>query len=101
MLCWISHDPKTLQMDSIRVIALHIDMTSVWSILRPNYLSDGRCNSSSPEAGVLTAISGCGPTPPEGGTHYHRQRALKPLFYSPGNREPVYLTGSFSSVYLR
>ncbi|GBN16763.1 hypothetical protein AVEN_145095-1 [Araneus ventricosus] len=39
------------------------------------YLSDGRCNSSSAEAGVLTAIIVHGPTPPVGGTHYHQKRA--------------------------
>ncbi|GBM04419.1 hypothetical protein AVEN_35592-1 [Araneus ventricosus] len=39
---------------------------------RSVYLSDGRCNSSSAEAGVLVAIVDHGPTPPVGGTHYHR-----------------------------
>ncbi|GBN81056.1 Mariner Mos1 transposase [Araneus ventricosus] len=46
----------------------------------PAYLSDGRCNSSSAEAGVLTAIKGNGPTPPRGGMHCHRQR-VSPNYY--------------------
>ncbi|GBN28132.1 hypothetical protein AVEN_114286-1 [Araneus ventricosus] len=33
----------------------------------------GLCNSLSAEAGVLTTITGHGPIPPEGGTHYRRQ----------------------------
>ncbi|GBM32691.1 hypothetical protein AVEN_223472-1 [Araneus ventricosus] len=37
-------------------------------------LSDGRCNSSSAEAGVIIAITAHGSTPPVGGMHYHRQR---------------------------
>ncbi|GBN81187.1 hypothetical protein AVEN_19523-1 [Araneus ventricosus] len=44
------------------------------------YLSDGRCNSSSAEAGVLTAITVHGPTPPRGGMHCHRQR-VSPNYY--------------------
>ncbi|GBM34730.1 hypothetical protein AVEN_208890-1 [Araneus ventricosus] len=39
------------------------------------YLSGSRCNSSSDEAGVLEAVTGHCPTPPEGGAHYHRQWA--------------------------
>ncbi|GBM13468.1 hypothetical protein AVEN_40408-1 [Araneus ventricosus] len=39
------------------------------------YLSDGSCNSSSAEAGVLIVITDRGPISPEGGTHYHRQWA--------------------------
>ncbi|GBM22648.1 hypothetical protein AVEN_144434-1 [Araneus ventricosus] len=39
------------------------------------YLSDGGCNCSSAEAGVLMAITSHGPTTPEGGANYHRQRA--------------------------
>ncbi|GBM11954.1 hypothetical protein AVEN_249442-1, partial [Araneus ventricosus] len=42
------------------------------------YLSGGRCSSSSAEAGIITAITGQGPTPPEGGTHYP-----KPSLYPP------------------
>ncbi|GBL77925.1 hypothetical protein AVEN_143259-1 [Araneus ventricosus] len=54
------------------------------------HLSDGRCNSSSTEAGVLTAITRHGPTPPEGGTHYHRQRA-SPSHYCTlrGSKNPL------------
>ncbi|GBL79747.1 hypothetical protein AVEN_18267-1 [Araneus ventricosus] len=44
------------------------------------YRSDGRCNSSSPEAGVVMAVTGHGPTPLEGSTDYHRQRA-SPSYY--------------------
>ncbi|GBN38277.1 hypothetical protein AVEN_219718-1 [Araneus ventricosus] len=51
------------------------------------YLSDGHCNSSSAEAGVLMAITGHGPTPPGGAS-------------PPGKRDPAYLSGSFSSVFL-
>ncbi|GBL81010.1 hypothetical protein AVEN_83097-1 [Araneus ventricosus] len=32
----------------------------------PGTLNSGRCNSSSTEAGVLGAVTGHGPTPPEG-----------------------------------
>ncbi|GBL97904.1 hypothetical protein AVEN_127013-3-2, partial [Araneus ventricosus] len=39
----------------------------------PVYLSDGRCNSSSAETGVLMAITGYSPTQFVGGTQYHRQ----------------------------
>ncbi|GBM72868.1 hypothetical protein AVEN_199122-1 [Araneus ventricosus] len=39
------------------------------------YLSNGRYNNSSAEAGILMAITVHGPSPPVSGTHYHRQRA--------------------------
>ncbi|GBM03039.1 hypothetical protein AVEN_14551-1 [Araneus ventricosus] len=62
---------------------------------RPVYRSDGRCNSSSAEAGVLMAITGQGLTPPVVGTHYHRHQ---PLLYRPGKQDPTYLSGGFSST---
>ncbi|GBO30894.1 hypothetical protein AVEN_259627-1 [Araneus ventricosus] len=34
-------------------------------------LNDSHCNSSTTESGVLVAITGHGPTRPEGGTYYH------------------------------
>ncbi|GBL85366.1 hypothetical protein AVEN_34567-1 [Araneus ventricosus] len=39
-----------------------------WNPGNPN---DSRCNSSNSGAGVLVAVTGHGPTPPEGGTYYH------------------------------
>ncbi|GBM96618.1 hypothetical protein AVEN_202570-1 [Araneus ventricosus] len=39
--------------------------------MHPN---DSRFDSSSAEARVLKNITGHGPIPPVGGTHYHRQR---------------------------
>ncbi|GBL85699.1 hypothetical protein AVEN_193152-1 [Araneus ventricosus] len=57
---------------------------------RAVYLSDGRCNSSSAEAGVLTAITGHEPNPPEGGTHCHRQRASPSHYYThQGSETPL------------
>ncbi|GBM29112.1 hypothetical protein AVEN_40124-1 [Araneus ventricosus] len=44
----------------------------------PGTLSDSRCNSSSNEDGVLTAITGHGPTSPEGGTYYHWREVTRP-----------------------
>ncbi|GBL60645.1 hypothetical protein AVEN_176301-1, partial [Araneus ventricosus] len=37
----------------------------------PGPLNGSPCNSSSAEAEVLVAITGHGPTPPEGGTYCH------------------------------
>ncbi|GBN47134.1 hypothetical protein AVEN_141789-1, partial [Araneus ventricosus] len=39
----------------------------------PRLVNESRCDSSSAEAGVLVVITGHGPTPPEGGTYYHRR----------------------------
>ncbi|GBN62536.1 hypothetical protein AVEN_91116-1 [Araneus ventricosus] len=52
------------------------------------YLNDDRYNSSDTEVGVLSAITGHGPTPPEGDMYHHRQRENpQPLMYtSPGAR---------------
>ncbi|GBM12947.1 hypothetical protein AVEN_164002-1 [Araneus ventricosus] len=63
---------------------------------RPAYLSDGCCNSSIAETGVLVAITDHGPTPPVGGIHYHRRRAsLSPHFTYQGNDTPLtYRTAS-------
>ncbi|GBN13202.1 hypothetical protein AVEN_242435-1 [Araneus ventricosus] len=49
---------------------------------RPMHLSDSRCDSSSAEAEVLMALTGNGPTPPEGDTYYHRQRASSNLYFA-------------------
>ncbi|GBN87686.1 hypothetical protein AVEN_144191-1 [Araneus ventricosus] len=47
------------------------------------YLNDDRYNSSETEVGVLSAISGQGPTPPEGDSYHHRQReSPQPLMYT-------------------
>ncbi|GBN83005.1 hypothetical protein AVEN_124659-1 [Araneus ventricosus] len=54
-------------------------------------------NSSSTEAGVLMAITGHGPTPPEGDTYYHWRGVTRP---PPEKREPAYLSGEFSSTYM-
>ncbi|GBM97500.1 hypothetical protein AVEN_82520-1 [Araneus ventricosus] len=46
-------------------------------------LNDSRCNNSSTEAGVLAAITGHGPTPPEGGTYYRwRRDSRRPQYCS-------------------
>ncbi|GBM17173.1 hypothetical protein AVEN_47581-1 [Araneus ventricosus] len=55
--------------------AIHPITVSHLARSRLLYLSDGRCNGSSAEAGVIVAITGHGLTPRVGGTHYHRQRA--------------------------
>ncbi|GBN26109.1 hypothetical protein AVEN_169634-1 [Araneus ventricosus] len=39
-------------------------------------LNESRCNNSSTEARVLVALTGHGPTPPEGGTYYNWRREL-------------------------
>ncbi|GBM24683.1 hypothetical protein AVEN_46184-1 [Araneus ventricosus] len=44
----------------------------------PGTLNDSRCNSSSIEAGVLTAITGHGQNPPDGGTYYHCREVTQP-----------------------
>ncbi|GBM27499.1 hypothetical protein AVEN_157201-1 [Araneus ventricosus] len=58
------------------------------------YLSDGRYNSSSAEAGVLVAITshgrGLALTPSEGNP--------QPLLYPPRKRDPAYLSGGFLSM---
>ncbi|GBN44919.1 hypothetical protein AVEN_46599-1 [Araneus ventricosus] len=46
------------------------------------HLSDGRCNSSTTEAGVLMVTTGQGRTSPVGGTHYHRKRASPNHYYT-------------------
>ncbi|GBM17590.1 hypothetical protein AVEN_87707-1, partial [Araneus ventricosus] len=53
------------------------------------------------QLGVLTAITGHGPTPPEGGTFRHRWRVTQPLplLYPQEKREPAYLSDDFSSTY--
>ncbi|GBM22106.1 hypothetical protein AVEN_266470-1 [Araneus ventricosus] len=63
-------------------------------------LSDGRCNSSSAEAGVLMTITGNVPTLSKGGSFYHLQRA-RPNHYCSHVQEgePAYLYGGFSSTY--
>ncbi|GBL73428.1 hypothetical protein AVEN_159435-1 [Araneus ventricosus] len=50
-------------------LKVHIEITPTW-----RETSDGRCNCSSAETGVLVAITDHGPTLPVGGTHYHRQK---------------------------
>ncbi|GBM13368.1 hypothetical protein AVEN_159786-1 [Araneus ventricosus] len=64
------------------------------------FLSDGRCNSSSVEAGLLMVINGHVPTPPVGGTHYHRQWASQSHFYThQGSETPLtYLAASNPST---
>ncbi|GBM92659.1 hypothetical protein AVEN_185308-1 [Araneus ventricosus] len=41
-------------------------------------LNDSRCNSSTTKAGVITAITGHRPIPPEGGTYCQWRRGLIP-----------------------
>ncbi|GBL78974.1 hypothetical protein AVEN_48937-1 [Araneus ventricosus] len=54
------------------------------------YLKDGRCNSWSAETGVPVAITGHDPTPPEGRTLYHRQRASPSHYYThQGSETPL------------
>ncbi|GBM62375.1 hypothetical protein AVEN_255735-1 [Araneus ventricosus] len=67
-MCLVHSQFVTIEDNSYRD---HLDLARS----RPVQLSDNRCDSSSAQAGVLVAITGQGPTPPEGGTHYHRQRA--------------------------
>ncbi|GBM55554.1 hypothetical protein AVEN_105086-1 [Araneus ventricosus] len=62
----------------------------------PMYLSDGRCNSSSAEAGVLVRISGHDPIPAEGGTHYQRQNA-SPIRYCTHHRSETPLAHPMAS----
>ncbi|GBN13823.1 hypothetical protein AVEN_44552-1 [Araneus ventricosus] len=66
------------------------------------YLSDRRCNSSSVEVGVLTTITGHGPIPPEGDTHYHQQRASSSHYCTFwGSETPLTYREASSSVYSR
>ncbi|GBM04202.1 hypothetical protein AVEN_41022-1 [Araneus ventricosus] len=68
----------------------------------PGYTgNDSRCNSSNTEAGVLVAITGHGPSLPEGGTYYHWRGKLDPHNYCTlvQEREPSHLSGYFSSTY--
>ncbi|GBN70069.1 hypothetical protein AVEN_233062-1 [Araneus ventricosus] len=60
----------------------------------PGLLNDSRCNSSSTEAGVLMAISGHGPTPPEGGSYCNWRVDLDPHHYYTHRqeRESAYLS---------
>ncbi|GBL83635.1 hypothetical protein AVEN_196454-1 [Araneus ventricosus] len=63
-------------------------------------LNDSRCNSSSTETGVIAAITGHRPTPPEGGTYYHRWEVTRPLplLHPQEKREPTFKSDSFSST---
>ncbi|GBN01303.1 hypothetical protein AVEN_240020-1 [Araneus ventricosus] len=54
-------------------------------------LIDSHCNSSSAEAGVLIAIAGHDPIPPEGGTYYHWWEDSIPPHLE---REPAYLSAA-------
>ncbi|GBM29197.1 hypothetical protein AVEN_27808-1 [Araneus ventricosus] len=56
--------------------------------------------AASTDAGVLVAITGHGPTPPEGGPYYHRREITRPppLLHLTGKRDPACLSGSFSST---
>ncbi|GBL83305.1 hypothetical protein AVEN_110630-1 [Araneus ventricosus] len=63
---------------------------------RSVYPRDGRSNSSIAEAGVLMAITGHGPTPPEGGMHYYRQTASPNHYYHVQERKPAYLSPAVS-----
>ncbi|GBM19689.1 hypothetical protein AVEN_199857-1 [Araneus ventricosus] len=81
---------------------IHIEITFVWSIFRPMYLSDGRCYSWSIEDRDPTALTG------QGRNASRRRHALsptvgkpKPLLYPLGKREPAYLSSGFSTVYSR
>ncbi|GBN58446.1 hypothetical protein AVEN_194677-1, partial [Araneus ventricosus] len=56
---------------------------------RSGYLSDGRYNSSSAEVGVLMAITGHSPTPPEGGMHYDRGQAPAIIVSTSRGENPV------------
>ncbi|GBM06015.1 hypothetical protein AVEN_49404-1 [Araneus ventricosus] len=58
---------------------------------RPVHLSDGRCNSSSAEAGGLLSITGHGPTPPAGSTHYHWQRQAPTIILPTKEGRPLLL----------
>ncbi|GBN80690.1 hypothetical protein AVEN_98462-1 [Araneus ventricosus] len=59
-------------------------------------------NSTSIEAGVLTAITDHGPTPLIGGKYYHWREVTQPppLLYPQEKQESAYVSGSFSSVNL-
>ncbi|GBL77078.1 hypothetical protein AVEN_12723-1 [Araneus ventricosus] len=50
-------------------------------------------DSSNPEVGVLIAVIGHGPTPPEGGTFRHRSGVTQniSLLFQTGKQEPAYL----------
>ncbi|GBN21510.1 hypothetical protein AVEN_218894-1 [Araneus ventricosus] len=63
------------------------------------YLSDGRCNSSSDKPGVLMAIKGHGSTLPVGGMRYHRQR-VSPRYYCThqGSEIPLTYRGTRGAV---
>ncbi|GBM02187.1 hypothetical protein AVEN_190606-1 [Araneus ventricosus] len=56
---------------------------------------------SKTEIGVLTAITGHGLTPPEGGTSRHRRRVTQPppLLHPEEKQEPTYLSGGFLDTY--
>ncbi|GBL88506.1 hypothetical protein AVEN_159092-1 [Araneus ventricosus] len=56
---------------------------------RPVYRSDGRCNSSSAEVGVLMAITGCNPTPSVGGTQYHQRASPNHYCTHQGSKMPL------------
>ncbi|GBL89739.1 hypothetical protein AVEN_104677-1 [Araneus ventricosus] len=49
-------------------------------------VNDSLCNSSSTEAGVLMAITGHGPAPPEGDRHYHLRSNTTLTFSVPAKR---------------
>ncbi|GBN54494.1 hypothetical protein AVEN_105281-1 [Araneus ventricosus] len=77
----------------------------VWAFLTPvpfwhsGTLKDRRCNSSN-ETGVLLAIAGHGPTPPEGATYSHLREVTlyPPLLHPQEKRDTAYLSGGFSST---
>ncbi|GBM80304.1 hypothetical protein AVEN_59312-1 [Araneus ventricosus] len=58
-------------------------------------LNDSRCNNSSTEAGFPAALTGQGPTPPEGGTYYGWRRGSIPpsLHPLPGARTCLHIWG--------
>ncbi|GBN55328.1 hypothetical protein AVEN_28814-1 [Araneus ventricosus] len=51
------------------------------------------------EVGVLTDITGHGPTPSEGGASRHRSGGNSTLLYLQEKRESACLSGGFSSMY--
>ncbi|GBM12204.1 hypothetical protein AVEN_21012-1 [Araneus ventricosus] len=65
------------------------------------HLKNGRCDNSDSDIGVVIAITGHGPTPPEGSTFRHRSGVTQPtpLLCLPRKREPSYLSDDFSSPY--
>ncbi|GBN76370.1 hypothetical protein AVEN_254201-1, partial [Araneus ventricosus] len=58
----------------------------------PGNLNNCRCNSSSTEALVLMAITGHGPTPPEGGTYYQLKEGSQLSIHVPTSRREDPLT---------